>query len=62
MGKKKWCRHVGRVVRLFRAALVAHYVVLGGGNARFVRDLPKGTKRVTNVEAFRGGFRLWQVP
>jgi polyphosphate glucokinase len=62
LGKKKWRWHVERVVRLFRTALVAHYVVLGGGNARFVRDLPEATRRVTNAEAFLGGFRLWQEP
>src|SRR5207253_5895118 len=33
-GVKKWERHVFDVVARFRAALVADYVVLGGGNAK----------------------------
>jgi hypothetical protein len=36
--------------------------VIGGGNARRLRQLPKNARRVTNSKAFIGGVRLWQAP
>jgi hypothetical protein len=61
LGEKKWKRHVERIVNLFLAALNAEYAVLGGGNVRhFEEDLPPNTRRGSNLNAFRGGYRLWQ--
>ncbi|MBA3670430.1 MAG: ROK family protein, partial [Gemmatimonadaceae bacterium] len=60
LGKKRWRRHVDRVATILRAATVAEYVVLGGGNARLVRDLPAGARLGRNTNAFRGGYRLWE--
>jgi hypothetical protein len=34
------------------------YVVLGGGKAKLVRQLPAGVRRGDNSKAFLGGFRL----
>jgi polyphosphate glucokinase len=59
-GQKKWKKHVEDVVNLFLAALNAEYVVLGGGNVRFFDELPPHTRRGSNLNAFRGGYRLWQ--
>lgn len=59
LGPKKWLKHLENVLELFLAALVADYAVLGGGNVRFVEDLPPNTRRGSNLHAFRGGFRLW---
>ncbi|HSP68104.1 MAG TPA: hypothetical protein VLN48_10275 [Bryobacteraceae bacterium] len=61
LGKKKWRRHVADVVTRLRAALGADYVVIGGGNAKFLKKLPEGARLGTNANAFRGGFRLWQA-
>jgi predicted NBD/HSP70 family sugar kinase len=58
-GKKKWRKHVAEVVELLRAALQADYVVLGGGNARLLKELPANTVLGKNANAFTGGFRLW---
>jgi polyphosphate glucokinase len=58
-GKKKWRRHVEDVIERFRAALNVDDVVLGGGNAKLLKTLPKGVRRCTNANAFIGGFRLW---
>lgn len=58
-GKKKWRRHVADVVEQLRATLEADYVVLGGGNARNLKELPAGARLGDNDNAFRGGFRLW---
>jgi polyphosphate glucokinase len=61
LGERKWKRHVERIVNLFLAALNAEYAVLGGGNVRhFENDLPPNTRRGSNLNAFRGGYRLWQ--
>lgn len=58
-GKKKWRRAVDDVVSLLKAALVADYVVLGGGNARKLTQLPEGARLGNNGHAFIGGRRLW---
>jgi polyphosphate glucokinase len=59
-GKKKWRRNVADVVGLLVAALEPDDVVLGGGNVRKLKDLPKGCRIGDNSNAFRGGFRLWE--
>lgn len=60
LGKKKWRRHVIDVIAKLKAALEADYVVLGGGNAKMLKKLPRGARLGDNNNAFRGGFRLWQ--
>jgi polyphosphate glucokinase len=60
LGKKKWRRHVNEVVKLLRTALEADYVVLGGGNARLLKQLPPGCEIGNSDNAFRGGLRLWE--
>ncbi|HLK63614.1 MAG TPA: ROK family protein [Bryobacteraceae bacterium] len=60
LGKKKWRKAVIDVVDRLKLALEADYVVLGGGNARLLEELPKGVRLGDNANAFQGGFRLWQ--
>ena len=60
LGKKKWRRAVADVVVRLKSAMVADYVVLGGGNAKLIRDLPPDTRLGDNRNAFCGGFRLWE--
>ena len=62
LGKRKWRRHVSDVVRQLKIALQADYVVLGGGNAKLLKQLPHGARLGDNSNAFRGGFRLWAKP
>jgi polyphosphate glucokinase len=59
-GLKKWRNHVFEVTRLFKAALEADYVVLGGGNAKRLQKLPAGVRLGSNTRAFAGGLRLWK--
>ncbi len=59
-GKKKWRRYVADVVTRLQAALEADDVVVGGGNAKFLRSLPKGVRLGSNANAFIGGYRLWK--
>jgi len=58
-GKKKWRKHVNDVVERLQAAFEVDDVVVGGGNARLIKDLPKGARVGDNDNAFTGGFRLW---
>jgi len=60
VGKKKWRRHVADVVEKLKNALQADYVVLGGGNAKLLKELPEGARLGDNANAFRGGSRLWE--
>ena len=60
LGIKQWSRHVADVVAMFLAALTSEYAVLGGGNVRLLEELPRNTRRGSNLNAFRGGYRLWQ--
>jgi predicted NBD/HSP70 family sugar kinase len=57
--RRKWRRSVCEIVGLLMAATNADYTVLGGGNVRFMDELPPNTRRGSNANAFRGGFRLW---
>ena len=59
-GKKKWRRHVADVVAQFIAALEPDEVVLGGGNAKELKELPPKCRLGDNRNAFLGGFRLWE--
>ena len=59
-GKKKWRRHVADVVQLLIAALEPDDVVIGGGNVKKLKELPKGSRAGANANAFLGGFRLWE--
>jgi len=59
LGTKKWRREVTVVIQLFKAAFDADYVVVGGGNAKRLKKLPRGVRLGNNANAFRGGFKLW---
>jgi polyphosphate glucokinase len=59
LGHGKWQKHVAVVSELLRTALVADHVVLGGGNVKKLKRLPPNARRGDNVNAFRGGFRVW---
>jgi polyphosphate glucokinase len=60
LGKKRWRKHVFDVVDRLVAALEPDDVVLGGGNAKMLKDLPPGCRLGDNENAFRGGFLMWQ--
>jgi polyphosphate glucokinase len=61
LGKRKWRRHVNVVIEQLRKALQAEFVVVGGGNAKLLKALPPGTRLGDNSNAFRGGYRLWNI-
>ena len=59
LGRKKWQQHVEEGVARLIAALHPDDVVLGGGNAEKLREIPPGCRVGDNANAFLGGFRLW---
>jgi polyphosphate glucokinase len=61
-GKKKWQKYVFDVVGTLAAALEPDDVVLGGGNVKELKKLPPKTREGDNLNAFVGGFRLWESP
>jgi polyphosphate glucokinase len=60
LGLKKWRRTVNEVVAQLSTALEADYVVIGGGNARKLKRLPRNARLGSNDFAFIGGFRVWR--
>ncbi len=60
LGDERWERHVHKVCDLLRAALLCDGIVLGGGNARKLVNLPDAATRGSNENAIQGGVRLWE--
>jgi polyphosphate glucokinase len=58
-GKKKWQKAVHETIQRLSAALEPDYVVLGGGNAKKLDELPPNARLGANTNAFIGAFRLW---
>jgi len=61
-GKRKWRGNVTDVIVRLTAALEPEDVVLGGGNAEHLKELPPRCRLGDNAFAFAGGFRLWEAP
>lgn len=62
LGKQKWRSEVSAVIEQLAAALRADYVIVGGGNAKYLKDVPPNVRLGNNANAFIGGFRLWAMP
>jgi polyphosphate glucokinase len=61
LGAKKWRREVANVIDQLSKALETDYVIIGGGNARKLKKLPKNARLGNNNFAFLGGFRVWRA-
>ena len=61
LGKKKWRKMVKDVVDHLSNALEVDYTVLGGGNARLLKHLPKNTRLGDNRNAIEGGRLIWEM-
>ncbi len=61
LGRRKWQRHVERVVALLQHGLQADYVMLGGGQTKKLKRLPEGVRLGNNSHAILGGIRLWDT-
>jgi len=61
LGQEEWEREVMFAVGHLKKAVIADYVVLGGGNAKKLSKLPDDAELGHNRNAFLGGVRLWQT-
>jgi polyphosphate glucokinase len=60
LGTKKWRKEVAYCIGRLVPAFQLDEVVLGGGNVKKLKRLPEGCRGGDNVDAFLGGFRLWE--
>lgn len=60
LGNKKWQNVVHDIVPAIKSALMADYVVLGGGSVKRLEELPDGARRGHNRTVVEGGRRLWE--
>jgi polyphosphate glucokinase len=61
-GKRRWRKSVLDIIAKLKEAMVCDYVLLGGGNAKLMKDLPKGVIVGENSNAIEGGLKLWETP
>jgi predicted NBD/HSP70 family sugar kinase len=59
-GPKAWRHAVAEATATLKAAFLVDYVMLGGGNAKKMGDLPEGCRRGCNEMAYIGGVRMWE--
>ena len=60
LGLKKWQKAVHEIVPALKHAVMADYVVLGGGNVKEMDELPDGVRRGHNRTVVEGGRRLFE--
>jgi predicted NBD/HSP70 family sugar kinase len=61
LGEPAWKREVKQAVRQLKKALIADYVVLGGGNAKRFKTFAAEVELGHNRNAYIGGVRLWDM-
>jgi polyphosphate glucokinase len=59
-GVERWRRSVLDIIERLQAALICDSVLLGGGNAKLMKDLPSHVILGANSNAIDGGIKLWQ--
>jgi hypothetical protein len=62
LGKKRWRKMVAEIVEALYDGFQVDEVVLGGGNAKQLKEIPSVARLGDNSNAFAGGFRLWKDP
>ena len=60
IGKKQWKELVYETIERFRNCFQPDEIVLGGGNSKYLDELPTNCRLGSNKNAFTGGFRLWE--
>lgn len=59
LGRKKWSALVLEIAPQLQAAVAADHLVLGGGGAKHLDEMPAGARRGGNGDVVAGGLRLW---
>jgi polyphosphate glucokinase len=60
LGAKKWQSVVHEVLPALKNAMMADYVVLGGGSVKRIDELPDSVRRGHNRTVVEGGRKLWE--
>jgi polyphosphate glucokinase len=60
LGRERWAEELREVTTELKRAFIADYVVLGGGNAKYITPRPRGVELGSNRDAYLGGSRIWQ--
>ena len=61
LGKKAWRKEALRAIEQMKIAFIADRVVLGGGNAKLLEELPNDAALGHNRNVYPGGVRLWET-
>ena len=61
LGKKPWRKETTRAIEQLKISFIADRVVLGGGNAKLIEELPEGVELGHNRNVYPGGVRLWET-
>src|SRR5271163_299960 len=59
-GVRRWRKSVLDIIGRLQAAMVCDTVLLGGGNAKQMKELPNHVILGANSNAIDGGIKLWQ--
>jgi predicted NBD/HSP70 family sugar kinase len=57
---ERWQKRLTEAAIAFKLAFEADYVVIGGGNAKKLGEMPEGCRRGGNHNAYFGGLRMWE--
>lgn len=60
-GQERWEKRVHRIAEDLCDAFVCDHVVIGGGNSKVLTTLPPRARLGDNANAFKGGFRMWDI-
>lgn len=60
LGRRRWQRRVLEVIERLAEVLRPDDIVIGGGNVKFLDELPRGCRAGDNRNALIGGFLLWK--
>jgi polyphosphate glucokinase len=59
LGKRRWRKHVGKIVERLIGVVHPDEVVVGGGHAKELGHVSSKCRIGSNANAFVGGMRLW---
>ncbi len=60
LGIDQWRQAVAEAATLLKRAMLADYVLLGGGGVENLAEMPDGCRRGGNIHAYFGGLRMWE--
>jgi len=59
LGNRAWEKSLWKAVGVLRHSFIADQIVIGGGNAKYLQQIPAWCTVGDNQDAFRGALRLW---